>query len=172
MELVKDKSPEFNLGADQLRIFFIDHLNRIYCAKEHLVNRLPEIIEDANFSDLKYAIEETLTDVEAQISRMDEVYILLDAEKSFANCDGLINFIDESFDCIFKQVSDAAIRDMSILSYMINIESMELASFKVLQLIAGKFENKQIKQLLKENFDEATADRALLLLILVKYMKD
>ncbi|WP_374950978.1 hypothetical protein [Mucilaginibacter sp.] len=54
---------------------------------------------------------------------------------------------------------------------MISIESLELTSFKILQVIAGKFPDKQIKQLLKENFDEATGDRALLLLIFARYIQ-
>ncbi|WP_374950979.1 DUF892 family protein [Mucilaginibacter sp.] len=86
MELIREKSPDINLGPDQLRHFFIDHLNRIYCAKEHLVNRLPEISEDADFADLKHAIDETLADVNNQIVRMDAIYRLMDAEKSFNNC--------------------------------------------------------------------------------------
>jgi hypothetical protein len=47
---------------------------------------------------------------------------------------------------------------------------MEMASFQVLQMAAVKFKNKQIKQLIKENYDEAKADRTLLLLITAKYI--
>jgi len=45
-----------------------------------------------------------------------------------------------------------------------------MASFQVLQMAAVKLKNKQIKQLLKENYDEAKADRTLLLLIAAKYI--
>ena len=53
---------------------------------------------------------------------------------------------------------------------MQNIEGVEAASFQVLQLAAVKMKNARIKQLLRENFDEAKADRALLLLITTKYI--
>jgi len=59
---------------------------------------------------------------------------------------------------------------MSILFYMQNIESVEMASFQVLQIAAVKLRNKLVGQLLKENFDEAKADRTLLLLVTTKYV--
>jgi hypothetical protein len=57
------------------------------------------------------------------------------------------------------------LRDMSILFYLQNIESME-----VLRIAAVKLKNKQIKQLLTENVDEAKESRTLLLLISAKYI--
>jgi len=62
------------------------------------------------------------------------------------------------------------LRDLSILFYMQNIESVEMASFQVLKMVAVKLKNKQLTQLLTENFDEAKEDRALLLLITKKYL--
>jgi ferritin-like metal-binding protein YciE len=62
------------------------------------------------------------------------------------------------------------LRDMSILFYLQNIESMEMASFQVLRIAAVKLKNKQIKQLLTENVDEAKESRTLLLLISAKYI--
>jgi len=56
--------PTKALSEDKLKNFFISHLNRIYCAKSHLVERLPEMKLQAHFNDLKHAIEETLEDVE------------------------------------------------------------------------------------------------------------
>ena len=47
---------------------------------------------------------------------------------------------------------------------------MEVSSFQVLQMAAIKLQNKQIKQLIKENYAEAKADRTLLLLITAKYI--
>ena len=47
---------------------------------------------------------------------------------------------------------------------------MEMASFQVLQLMAVKLKDDTIKQLIKENFDEAQADKVLFLLITTKYL--
>jgi ferritin-like metal-binding protein YciE len=164
-------SPHFEiLGTEKLKMFFLDNLNYVYCAKKHLVERLPEIQEEAYFQDLKKALAETREDVEKQISRIDEIFRLLNARTSFKNCNGMIAMVDDAFSAIQLQGRSTILRDLSILFYMQNIESVESSSFQILQVAAVKLKNSRIIQLLKENFDEAKADRALLLLIAAKYI--
>jgi ferritin-like metal-binding protein YciE len=159
-----------NVNPEKLKIFFIGHLDKIYCAKKHLVERLPDIQKQAHFSDLKHAITETLEDVEMQITRMDEIYELLNAKNSAGNYNGLWGTFEDAFSAIKEQYDEPELCDMSILFYMQNIESVEMASFQVLRMAAVKLKNEEIKQLLLENFNEAKSDRELLLLIATKYI--
>lgn len=172
MENNKDRSVpgKITLGNKKLRTYFINHLDKIYQAKLHLVKHLPEIAEEAHFSDLRLAILETLEDVEKQIARMDIIYAMVDAENGQGNYNGLIGLVDDAFEDIKLHSKEHALRDMSIAFYMQNIESMEMASFQVLEMAAVKLKSKQIKQLIKENYDEAKSDRTLLLLITAKYI--
>lgn len=161
---------KINLGSEKLKIFFVYHLNRIYYAKAHLVDRLPLLKDEVYFNDLQMAIGETVDDVEKQMVRMELIYELLDAQISKGRINGLTGLVDDAFDAIKEQTGESELRDMSIIFYLQNIESVEMASFQVLQMAAVKLKNKQIKQLLKENYDEAKADRTLLLLIAAKYI--
>jgi ferritin-like metal-binding protein YciE len=163
-------SGDIQLGPDRLQKFFINNLDRIYCAKKHMVDRFPEIAEQAYFSDLSHAITETVDDVKKQIVRMDEIYKRLGAENSITGCTGLAAMIEEAFVAINGHKDDTALRDMAILFYMQNMESIEVASFQVLQMMAVKLKDPEIQQLLKENFDEAKEDRVLLLMITAKYI--
>jgi len=47
-----------------------------------------------------------------------------------------------------------------------------MASFQILEMAAVKINNKQIVQLLQENYKEAKADRTLFLLISTKYISN
>jgi ferritin-like metal-binding protein YciE len=161
---------KINLGSKKLKLFFVRHLDKIYAAKTHLVSRLPLIADEAHFSDLRLAIKETVDDVEKQIARMELIYTLLDAEINKGNSSGLFGLVDDAFKDIELHQSEHELRDLSIAFYMHNIESMEMASFQILQMAAVKLKNKQVKQLLKENYDEAKADRTLVLLIAAKYV--
>ncbi|MCQ6957070.1 DUF892 family protein [Mucilaginibacter aquariorum] len=161
---------QIQLGSEKLKSFFINHLNRIYSAKAHLVSKLPLLNDEVYFKDLQFAIQETVEDVEKQMARMDVIYELLDAVKADGSINGLSGLIDDAFDAIAEQADEAELRDMSIIFYLQNIESMEMASFQVLQMAAVKLKNNQIKQLLQENYDEAKADRTLLLFIAAKYI--
>lgn len=158
------------LDKATLHDFFISHLNKIYSAKTHLVSRLPEIAGHAHFSDLQHAIRETVEDVEKQIARMDMIYTLLDSNSADGYHSGLVGLVDDAFRDIELHAAKPELRDMSILFYLHNIESMEMASFQILQIAAVKLKNKQVKQLILENYDEAKADRTLMLLITAKYV--
>jgi len=131
---------------------------------------LPVIADEAHFSDLKQAIIDTADDVEKQMARMEVIYELLDAPINKGNHGGLEGLVNDAFASIQKHKTEHALRDLSIAFYLHNIESMEMASFQILQMAAVKLKNNQIKQLLKENFEEAKADRTLVLLIASKYV--
>jgi len=155
----------------KLQLFFSGHLNRIYCAKSHLVERLHEIQSQTYFKDLKNAVTETLEDVERQITRMDEIYINLEIQYSLESNNGMVGMIEESYNAIYDQPEEE-MRDLAILFYLQNIESVETSSFKFLQVIAKNLKNKQIEQLLQENYDSAIEDRALLVVITKKYLSN
>lgn len=159
-----------NLDREKLEIFFIEHLDKIYCAKQHLISRLPQLAEKANFSDLKDAIINTIENVKTEITRMDMIYELMDVTYSDCATKGLIGFVEDAFVAIERQGPDMELRDLSSLFYLQNIESVEMASFQILQMTAVKLKNKQIGKLLKDNYEQAKSNRTLLLLIASKYI--
>lgn len=161
---------KINVGPEKLRTYFIRNLDKIYAAKSHLIKHLPEIADEAHFSDLRLAILETMDDVERQLARMDIIYAMLDANREHGTYSGLAGLVDDAFEDIKLNGKEPELRDLSIAFYMQNIESIEMASFQVLEMAAVKMKNKQIKQLIRENYDEAKADRTLLLLITAKYV--
>jgi ferritin-like metal-binding protein YciE len=166
----KARKPKNDLSPDELRHFFISHLNRIFCAKTQLAEKLPEIGKRAYFLDLQQAIAETIEIVENQISRMREMYIRLDAFYRPESCTGLAGILDEAFQSIGNPADGPALRDLSVLFYMQNIESIETASFKMMMLVAGELEERDVAQLLLECYDEAREDKVLFREITANYL--
>lgn len=158
------------ISSKKILEFFIDHLHKIYCAKSHLVAKLPALTKWAHYLDLKEALGQTLENVKMEISRMDIIYAMLDADYSDCSTKGLIGLVSDAFDAIEKQDYDPEIRDLSILFYLQNIESVEMASFQVLQMTAVKLKNKQIGELLRENYELSKSNRTQLLLVATKYI--
>lgn len=161
---------KINLNKEDLKEFFIHYLDKVYSAKTHLLNRLPEILYQVQFDDLEEAIHSTINIVESQRKRMEAIYEIMDAEIREGSISGLMGLIDDSFNEIIRHQNNHELRDMSILFYMTNIEATEMASFQVLQLLSVKIGNNEIKRLIKENFDNAQSDKTLLLLITAKYL--
>jgi ferritin-like metal-binding protein YciE len=162
--------PEINVNRDDIEKFFIGHLNKIYAAKTLLRTELPELMDNVHFSDLREAINDTVEDVKKQVSRMDEIYQIMAAEISDAGCNGMKGLVEDSFHDIKIHGENPELRDMSILFYLHNIESIEMASFQILEMAAVKLRNDRIKRLIKKNYEQARADRTLFLLISAKYI--
>lgn len=101
---------------------------------------------------------------------MDLIYALIEADYSSCSNKGLIGFVEDAFAAIDRQSSDERLRDLSLLFYLQNIESVEMASFQMLQMTAIKLKNRQIGNLLKENYEQAKANRTFLLLVATKYI--
>ena len=161
--------PENPLRNKKLKEFFTEQLNRIYCIKSHLQERLPEIRQNAHFADLYDGITQTLADVEKQISHMDEIYVMLEIKYNFENCRGIISMIEDMFTVICREGADPEMRDLSVLVYLQNIEHMEMASFHMLKMAAEKLNQKQIIKLLQQSFEEAKENLGLLQLITLNY---
>ncbi len=154
-----------NLSKNLLLQFFSGHLNRIYCGKQHLLDGLPALAEQAHFKNLQLAILELHDDVRKQIDRMNNIFALLGLKQNDAGCVGMTTLLQEMFEGIDSSKENRVLCDLSLVFYLQNIESIEVTSFQMLRLAAVELDNKEVSQLLKESFDEAKEDRQLLLKI-------
>jgi len=153
--------PTKELNPAELRHFFISHLNRIYCAKSQLVDKLPQLRNRSHFLDLRQAIDETIEDIQLQITRMKAIYVELDGFYQPESCVGLVGVLDEAFQSIGTPDDSPALRDLSVLFYMENIETIEASSFQTMMRVANKLQLPNVLQLLRECFDEANEDTVL-----------
>jgi len=150
-------------GLNEVEQFFFETLNKLFCAKAHLIERLLEIIEDTRFSNLKAAIAETIAETEDQVENLNEIYTLLEKSHSFKNCSALITILDNSFTEIQQTTRGSEIRDLLIMAYIYTAESTETAALKVLKVIADKLPNAEIKKLLILSIAASKRDSALIL---------
>jgi ferritin-like metal-binding protein YciE len=166
----QSQQPKMNLQPAELKQYFIGHLNKIYCAKNHLVENFPAVLKLATFADLRDAIEDGINDLRKQIARMREIFQIMKEKYEPGTCQMFEGLISDLFRGAKEETGSSELRDMSIIYYLQNIESLEMASFHALQMAAVKFKNEDINALLKDNFDEAKTERTMLRLITAKYL--
>src|SRR5690606_41458981 len=92
------------------------------------------------------------------------------ADISEKNSEGMVGLISDSIEEIKQRSGQPVLRDLAMLFYLHDIESIEMASFQLLQMIAVKMKDEEIKRLVRENYQDAKASRTLLLLITTKYL--
>jgi len=153
-----DSGPEIN--PSELKQFFVSHLNRIYCAKSQLEDKLPVIAGHANAHELRLAVAQTIDMVTIQIGRLEEIYARLGSCYTPESCLGLLGFLDEAFQSIGPPFERPSLRDMSILFYMQNIESIEMVSFEVMMRLSEKLDQSNVTELLHECYLDARNDKS------------
>jgi ferritin-like metal-binding protein YciE len=159
-----------DLDSSELKQFFVSHLNRIYCAKSQLEDKLPIITGNAHSHDLRLAVSQTIDVVAVQIGRLEEIYARLGTSYTPESCLGLLGFLDEAFQSIGPPLDRPSLRDLSILFYMQNIESIEMVSFEVMMRVADKLNERSVVELLHECYVEARQDQALFSSMVGKYL--
>lgn len=165
------KRDRIQLSRKDLLAFFTEYLHKIHATKSHLIARLSILHEEAYFEDLQEGLEETIKDVRKQIERVQVIYEILDMQlPASGTFKGLHQLADESFEDIKRYTGSPELRDMTMLFYLLNIESIEMASFQILQMLAVKLKNDEIKRLVKASYEDAKAGKTLFQLITAKYI--
>jgi ferritin-like metal-binding protein YciE len=164
------ESFKINLQPADLKRYFLSHLNKIYCAKKHLAKNLPAIMNLATSADLKEAIIDTSDDIRTEIVRMDEIFEIIKEIYEPGTCQFFSGLIEDLFNGVKQEEGNPVLQDMGIIYYLQNVESLEMASFHAMQMAALKFKNDDINRLLKDNFDQAKAERTLLRLLTAKFL--
>lgn len=136
----------------KIKGLFVGHLNRLHCAKAHLVERLVDICGEPMFSSVKLPIEKALTQTEGQIAALDQIYGILGTQYSFDDCTGLVAFLEDTFSSFQANIKDPHLSYILILSYLYRITYIENAEKEILLLLAGKLNNSQVNDILNQSF--------------------
>ena len=165
-----EMKPSRLLDNAALKYTFINQLNTVYRVKSHLSNQLSELKSLATFSNLKFALEEEIHDVKNQLTRLEQIFNLLDTAPSGTNCLGIDAIIREAFDNIKPNAITDFQSDLALTFYMSIIEHIEVGGFRMLNLTSKCLQSVQIEQLLLESFDEAKDSARLFTMIAKEYI--
>lgn len=158
------KQPENteNVEESALKELFVDELKDIYWAEKHLSKALVKMAKAATSDELRSALENHKTETDNQITRLEEVFKLVDEKASAKKCDAMEGLIKES-ESIVEDTEDGSItRDAGIISAAQKSEHYEIASYGTLRTLANTLGYSEAAQLLEETLaEEKKADELL-----------
>jgi ferritin-like metal-binding protein YciE len=76
--------------------FFVDELKDIYWAEKHLVKALPKMEKKSTSNELAQAFAGHLTETEGHVSRLEEVFKILDEKAQTKTCEAMKGIIEEA----------------------------------------------------------------------------
>jgi ferritin-like metal-binding protein YciE len=161
-----------SLNTVSLRKIFIEQLSILYNAKISLTIRIPQLVGQATFKNLKLALEEDLADTERQMIALKTIFKLMQESWLTHSCLGMNAVIDEAHKQVTFNQGDHFESDMSILFYMAVIENMQVGASEMLNLMALKLTYQPYAQLVKECLDVAKDNASLFSCVAEEYLGD
>jgi ferritin-like metal-binding protein YciE len=140
---------------------FHDTLKDIYYAEKKILTGLARMAKAAQNEDLAAAFEKHEGETEEQISRLEQVFELIDAKPQGKKCAAIEGILEEGQE-IIKEYKGSPALDAGLVSSGQAIEHYEMARYGTLRTWAEELGLDEAAKLLQETLDEEEAtDEAL-----------
>jgi ferritin-like metal-binding protein YciE len=165
------KNTQHILSSTAIRSLFLGQLSILYNAKLILIDRLPELVVQATFTNLKMALQEDLDDTSRQMLSVKSIFHLMHESWLTDSCLGMTSVIAEAHKQVSFNKTDPFASDMSILFYMSVIENLQIGASQILQLLALKVTYEPYMQLAKECLDTVKENSSLFHCVTKEYLQ-
>lgn len=141
---------------------FIDELADMYNSENQMVRSLPKLIKLASFPELKEALSAHLKETENQVSRIEQIFSILELTPQENTCEAMEGLVKEAEDLV-KHKNKSPVLDAAIITAAQKIEHYEIASYGTLKSFAKHlgFSSEVIDLLEATLEEEAAADKKL-----------
>jgi ferritin-like metal-binding protein YciE len=140
---------------------FHDTLKDIYFAEKKILSALPKMAKSARHQDLKAAFEKHERETEEQVSRLEQIFALLDKKPQGKNCPAILGIIEEGQE-IMKEYKGSPALDAGLLSAAQSVEHYEISRYGTLATWAEELGLDRAVRLLKTTLaEEKKTDEAL-----------
>jgi ferritin-like metal-binding protein YciE len=140
-------------AAEGLKELFIDSLKDIYWAEKALTKALPKMAKNASSPELVTVIEDHITVTEEHVSRLEEVFEIVDKKAVAKKCLAMEGLIEEGEEML-KETEPGAVRDAAIIAASQKIEHYEIATYGTLVAFAKTLGEDSAAELLQETLEE------------------
>src|ERR1700744_4254659 len=156
MPTQNQSSPTTALNS-KLKEFFLDQLRDIYWAENKLVKTLPKLSAAAHSDELRAAFDSHLTETEGHVSRLEQVFSLLNEEGKAVECPALKGIVEEGEEIIDETEDNTAQRDVGLIFAGQKAEHYEIATYGSLVQLAKDMGQSEIADLLGQTLAEEHA---------------
>ena len=135
---------------------FHDTLKDIYFAEKKILSTLPKMAKAAQSEELKAAFEKHHGETEGQISRLEQVFELIEEKPQGKKCAAIEGILEEGQE-IIKEYKGSPALDAGLVSAAQAVEHYEIARYGTLRTWAEEMGLDDAAKLLQETLDEEEA---------------
>ena len=142
--------------SETLRDALIDEIKDLYNAEKQLTKALPKMAKSATSEDLRAALESHLEETEGHVSRLEQVFEMLDEKVRGKQCAGMAGIIEEG-NSMLEEDFEGAVLDACIIAAGQRAEHYEMAAYGVTIAWAEALGLTDVAGLLRETLEEEEA---------------
>jgi len=144
-----------------LRDLYIDELRDLYNAETQLTKALPKMAKASSNSELRQAFEEHLRQTSEQVSRLEQMFDMLEEKATGKKCLGMDGLVKEGAETIQEDYEDA-VMDAAMIGAAQRVEHYEIAAYGTTLELARLLGEEEHVSLLEQTLgEEKQADERL-----------
>ena len=120
---------------ETLQDLLVEELKDIYSAEKQIVKALPKLVKGAESDALKQALSEHLEATKAQVTRLEEVFEVLEKKATAKHCKGMEGLLAEGSDLLEEEKS-GLLRDLALIGACQRVEHYEVAAYGTARAMA------------------------------------
>ena len=140
-------------AAKGLNTLFEDSLKDIYWAEKALTKAIPKMIKNATSDELRAALTDHLEVTKNQVTRLEQVFQLIEKPARAKKCDAMEGLLKES-EGIMEETEIGVVRDAGIILAGQKVEHYEIATYGTLCAFAKILGEQEAAGLLQQTLDE------------------
>jgi ferritin-like metal-binding protein YciE len=149
-----EKKQSIEESQSALMELFVDEIKDIYWAEKHLVKALPKMKKAASSEDLQDAFDTHLEQTKVHVSRLEQVFGLLDEKVQAKKCDAMEGLVEEGESIISDTEDGTSTRDVGLILAAQKVEHYEIATYGGLAQIAKTLGREDVAEILGETLAE------------------
>jgi ferritin-like metal-binding protein YciE len=142
-----------SMQSSQLMKLFEDELKDIYWAENALVKAMPKMIKNATSQELNSALTDHLEETKGHVTRLEEVFSLIDVKAEGKKCEAMEGLIKEASE-IMESCEEGSMRDAGIISAAQKVEHYEIATYGTLRQFAETLGLDKVAEMLETTLQE------------------
>lgn len=141
------------MQKDSLRQLYIDELRDLYNAETQLVRALPKMAKGSSHSELRQAFEEHLRQTSEQVSRLEQIFEMMEEKPTGKKCLGMEGLVKEGAETMKEDYPDD-VKDAAIIGAAQRVEHYEIAGYGTAKAFAALLGEDQHVALLEQTLEE------------------
>ena len=143
--------------VDSLKSLLIEQVKDLYDAEKRLTKAIPKLAKASTNEELQAALREHLDETETQVSRLEQVFELLDERPKAKPCEGMKGLIEEGDEHAKEDYDDDDLRDAMIIGSAQRVEHYEIAGYGTAIAHARLLGLDDVVELLESTLEEEKA---------------